>query len=142
MGLLGLGATKEARSTNLSDLLKNGKVGPNGGWPKSLADEFVKHWRVVSHQPNMLSGFSATVFEALDENGAPSGKFVFANRGTEPVVFDAGIGALSDLKTDVFDLSINGLAWNPIIAMYNYLKNIFVPRTSQKPASVLALQAL
>ncbi len=37
-----------------------------GGFSASQADDFIKHWRVVSQQPDTLTGFSATVFQNKD----------------------------------------------------------------------------
>ncbi len=51
------------------------------------AAEFVSHWRVVDHQPETTSGFSATLFQRIDtdpDSGLTAGDYVFANRGTEP----------------------------------------------------------
>lgn len=45
------------------------------------ATEFVKHWKVAHHQGNTAAGYSATLFESLDN----AGEFTFAIRGTEPL---------------------------------------------------------
>lgn len=40
------------------------------GFSASQASEFVLHWRVVDHIPDTINnGFSATVFESLDNLG-------------------------------------------------------------------------
>lgn len=57
------------------------------GFSETQATEFVSKWRVVDHQPNTPTGFSATLFERIDNPG----ELVFAVRGTEP----------SEWRTDV-----------------------------------------
>lgn len=32
-------------------------------FPKTVADEFLNDWDIVAHEPNTLTGFSATLFE-------------------------------------------------------------------------------
>lgn len=51
------------------------------------AAEFVKHWKVAHHQGNTASGYSATLFESLDN----SGEYTFAIRGTELAGHPRGI---------------------------------------------------
>jgi hypothetical protein len=41
---------------------------------------------VVDHQPNTLTGLSATLFERLDASGNGTGEFTLAVRGTEPLL--------------------------------------------------------
>ena len=51
------------------------------------ASELTQHWRVVSHQPNTANGFSATLFQRIDDDpiaGFQAGQYVYAIRGTEP----------------------------------------------------------
>lgn len=108
---------------NLKNLLALKESGPDSGWAAALADEFVKHWRVVSHRPNTSSGFSATLYERLDENENPAGEFVLAPRGTETE-------DIRDLQADVEDLVANGLAWRQIIDLYNYWQEIATPAGS------------
>ncbi len=59
-----------------------------GGFSKSQAAKFVTQWRVVDHQPNTLTGMSATLFERLDSSGNGTGEFTLAVRGTEPSFID------------------------------------------------------
>ncbi|WP_156521221.1 hypothetical protein [Halothiobacillus diazotrophicus] len=54
------------------------------GFSPTQAAEFVTQWRVVDHQPNTLTGLSATLFERLDVSGGVTGEFTLAVRGTEP----------------------------------------------------------
>lgn len=66
--------------------LKDKLVANPDAWPIARADEFIKHWRVVAHQPNtgglLGPGFSGTVFERIDLQLGES-RFVVALRGTE-----------------------------------------------------------
>jgi Ca2+-binding RTX toxin-like protein len=91
-------------------------------WSETQAKEFAKHYRVVHQQPNTASGFSATVFERLSESGAPTGEYIFAARGTEP---SAQFG--QDLGADIGDLVRDGLAWEQIVDLHNYWKQLTTP---------------
>jgi hypothetical protein len=48
------------------------------GFSAALANEFVAHWQVINYQGNTASGFSATLFESLDNPG----QLTLAFRGT------------------------------------------------------------
>lgn len=65
-----------------------GKVLIAEGFSPTQATEFVTQWRVVDHQPNTLTGLSATLFERLDASGNGTGEFTLAVRGTQPDLFD------------------------------------------------------
>ncbi|MDP3088509.1 MAG: hypothetical protein Q8M99_10035 [Methylotenera sp.] len=58
------------------------------GFSDAQAAEFVLHWKVVSQYNNSQylglvgTGFSATVFEKLDNNGAGTGEYSLAIRGS------------------------------------------------------------
>lgn len=50
------------------------------------AEKFVTEWKVISHQPNTATGFSATLFECLVDDparGMSVGKLVISIRSTE-----------------------------------------------------------
>lgn len=119
-----LGNKNEALEKNsLSSALKTEDSGPGGDpWPASLADDFVKHWRVISHRPNTESGFSATLYERLNSAGQPTGQFVLAPRGTEPLAT-----YLADLQADVGDIVGEGLAWRQVVDLFNYWNEISTP---------------
>jgi hypothetical protein len=79
------------------------------------ASEFAEHWRVVHHQSNTESGFSATLFERIDDDplgGFQAGELVYAIRGTEA-------GTIGDISADVGDIMLDGLAINQIVDLYN-----------------------
>ena len=81
------------------------------------ASEFVNHWKVVHHQPDdPISGFSATLFESLDNPGG----FTLAIRGTAGLV---------DINADVGDIVHDGLAVKQIIDLYNYWQRLSTPDT-------------
>lgn len=85
------------------------------------ATEFVNNWRVVHHQQNLTSGFSATLFEYIGNDptsGFTTGELVYAPRGTEGLPsFDLWVADLGDIVTD-------GLALDQIVDMYNDWKRI------------------
>ena len=87
-------------------------------WSGTQATEFLLDYRVIHQQPNTATGFSATLFEKLN-NGVPTGQYVFAARGTEPT---AQFGL--DLAVDIGDLVLDGLAWSQVVDMYNYWKRL------------------
>ncbi len=90
----------------VEDALKDSDL--EGRFSATQAEEFVKHWQVVDHQGNTLSGFSATLFKNKD-----TGKFVYACRGTEGVV------SLDLWSADAGDIVADGLALKQIVDMYN-----------------------
>ncbi|TNC96536.1 MAG: outer membrane adhesin-like protein, partial [Rhodocyclaceae bacterium] len=91
----------------------------DGAFSVAQATEFVTHWRVVNQYtvPSFFgltgSGFSATVFESLDQPG----KYTFAVRGTEPT-------KASDLSADAFGIGGQGIALRQAIDLYNYRKSL------------------
>ncbi len=87
-------------------------------WPEARRDAFAQTWRVVAHQPDMPSGFSATVFERINPQPGES-QYVFAVRGTAGVV---------DLVEDLANLVANGLAWQQTIDMYNWWQELTTPQ--------------
>jgi len=88
------------------------------GLSKTQAFELVKHWRVVDHQPDTGSSFSATLFESLDNPG----EFVFAIRGTA--------GLVDLVAADFTQIVTNGLAIDQIVDMYNYWQRLVAPKDS------------
>ncbi|MEW8495819.1 MAG: hypothetical protein AB2604_18590, partial [Candidatus Thiodiazotropha taylori] len=44
----------------------NGIVDEDKGFSQIQAEDFIRHWRVVDHLPDTSIGFSATVFQGLD----------------------------------------------------------------------------
>jgi hypothetical protein len=49
------------------------------------ADYFIENWKIVSHQPNTSTGFSATLFQHKE-----TGEMVYAPRGTEAGFYQWG----------------------------------------------------
>lgn len=78
-----------------------------GYFSASQAIDFSRTWKVISHQANTESGFSATLFRNRE-----NGKYYYACRGTEDVQNDT-------ILTDVADIVFDGLAINQIVDMYN-----------------------
>ena len=104
------------------------------GWSPSQAGSFLLQYRVIHQQPNTATGFSATLFEKLN-NGVPTGQYVFATRGTEPT---AQFGR--DLAVDIGDLVLDGLAWSQVVDMYNYWKRLTTaPGQSYQQAQLVTI---
>ena len=102
-----------------------------GSFTLAQATDFVAHWRVVSHQPNTTSGFSATVFESLDHPG----QYEFAVRGSENL-FSAS-GAVDWLAADTSDIGGQGIALRQAIDLYNYIQSLKIPQGATYQAAYL-----
>lgn len=109
-GTVGLSGLRDAA---LGEALRTSGV----SWPSSRTGEFIKNWRVVAHQPDTSSGFSGTVFERVNPKSGEE-RYVFAARGTAGIV---------DIAEDLANLVANGLAWQQIIDMYNWWKELSTP---------------
>lgn len=113
-----LGLSTEAALTNPDT---------GAGFSNAQATAFTTHWRVVDQYtaPVVLgvtgSGFSATVFESIDESGNGTTQYTFAVRGTE-----TGLGTVFDdlFATDLADIVADGIAIDQVIEMYNYWKSL------------------
>lgn len=83
----------------------------SSGSSRHLAQTLARDWRVVAHQPNTDSGFSATLFQRVSD-----GEYVMAVRGTELTeawgldVRDADVGGIVN----------DGLAWAQAVDLYNF----------------------
>jgi len=80
----------------------------NRKFSNTQADKFLLSWKVVHHQPNTATGFSATLFESKHNTG----QYVFAARGTAGVIDLVG--------ADILEIVGHGLAYSQITDMYNY----------------------
>ncbi len=96
-----------------------------GYFSASQADSFIEHWRVVDHQANTTFGYSSTLFASKDK---PS-EFVFAMRGTEPILLDG--------MTDIGDIVFDGLAIDQIVDMYNEWQRLNAPSGTPYRAAYL-----
>jgi Ca2+-binding RTX toxin-like protein len=85
-------------------------------------------WKIAHHQPDMLSGFSATLFESREQPG----NFVIAFRGT---------AGLMDLSADIFGIVGDGLAGRQIVDMYNYWQWLYAPAGSDYQVAVYTANA-
>ena len=100
----------------IKDALTDPDLG--GGFSTAQASAFVTHWRVVDqYTASGLfgitdgSGFSATVFESIDNPG----QYSIAMRGT---------AGATDLMADAGDVLTDGLALDQIVDMYNYWQSL------------------
>lgn len=81
------------------------------------ATAFINDWRVVDQYTNSSwgglvgTGFSATVFERLDENGNGTGEYSLAIRGSQ----DA-----ADFIADTKLITTGGVAVSQLVDLYNY----------------------
>jgi len=91
---------------------------PDKGFSTSQAEEFVKHWEVVHHQPDTDSGFSATLFKSKDPNTTQP--YVLAIRGTD--------GNQDLIVTDGLDIVVDGLGIDQIVDLSNYWKRLTTPK--------------
>lgn len=99
--------TKTAVATALQDQ----------GFSESQAAEFVKHWKVVSQYNNSQylglvgTGFSATVFESLDNPG----QFSLSIRGSLDI---------ADFTADTKLIATDGVAVSQLVDLYNYWQSL------------------
>ncbi|MCU7920929.1 MAG: hypothetical protein KZQ95_21615 [Candidatus Thiodiazotropha sp. (ex Epidulcina cf. delphinae)] len=94
----------------------------NKDFSQVQAEDFVTHWRIAHHQPNTDTGFSATIFESLDNPG----DYVFAMRGTEPTA-QWGIDIT---LADIADIGADGIALKQGIDLFNYYQRLIAPSGS------------
>ena len=105
-------------SGDVEAALKNTEDGNN--FSATQAAEFVTHWRVVDHQPETTSGFSATLFQRIDtdpESGLKAGDYVFAIRGTKD---------RADVAADFGDIGGDGIAIAQGVDLLNFLNRLTV----------------
>ncbi len=91
------------------------------GFSATQATEFLKHWTVVSHQPDTANGFSATLFQRNDDDplsGARAGDYVLAIRGSTPN--SAGV----DFRADGGDIFVDGIVLDQLVDTYNYWQRL------------------
>jgi len=94
------------------------------------ATEFVKHWKVVDQYDNSAlgglvgTGFSATVFESLDNPG----HYSLAIRGSQGV---------NDFLADAALIANQGVAISQLVDMYNFWQRAKTPAGSTYQAAVL-----
>lgn len=108
-----------------------------GSFSLSQATEFVANWRVVDQYDNSLwgglvgTGFSATIFERLDENGIGTGIYSLAIRGSQDS---------SDFIADTKLITADGIAVSQMVDMYNYWQ--YMSHTGEYQVAKLATQTL
>ena len=91
------------------------------GFSVIQSEEFTRRWRIIDHQPNTSNGFSATVFEALDEFGNGTGELSLAIRGSEGL-FD--FTSQSDWLSNLGDVGPDGIAIHQAIDLFNYYQRL------------------
>jgi hypothetical protein len=82
------------------------------------ATYFAKHFRVVEQYSVESTGFSATLFERLNDDGTPSDEYHLANRGSGNF-FDPE-ALLTDWLDANVDNGIYGASLNQVIDLVNF----------------------
>ncbi len=100
----------------------------NGKFSSAQAADFVAHWKVVDHVPDLGSGFSATTFEQLDESGNGTGQFNLAIRGSRQLV---------DFAADVALIADQGVAVAQLVDLYNFWQRAQTPAGNSYTSAVL-----
>ncbi|MEN8180787.1 MAG: hypothetical protein ABFS39_19505 [Pseudomonadota bacterium] len=94
-----------------------------GGFSLIQAEDFASDWRVANHLPNTSAGFSATVFESVDNPG----EYTLAIRGTEP-----GAQWGTDLTlADIAVIGADGIALSQAIDLFNYYQQLITAEGQQ-----------
>ena len=113
---------KEVKPKDLADDLIKGNW-HSSKFSKTLADEFVKRWKVVRHIGNTGTGFSGTLFEAIADNpaaGIKKGQQVLSFRSTEFVD-----DALRDSRaTNELEIKEKGFAFGQISDMKEWIDEL------------------
>jgi hypothetical protein len=99
--------------------------------PRDPFGPVAQGFQFLDHQPDELSGFSATTF--LDRT---SGKYVLAIRGT---------AGLADYAEDLNRIGIQGFAGDQMVSLYRYYKRLTTPAgqsVSYNDAEISILQSI
>ncbi|MEW8042619.1 MAG: hypothetical protein AB2776_19470 [Candidatus Thiodiazotropha endolucinida] len=91
---------------------------PDKGFSPIQAELFTDDWEVVHHQPDTDSGFSATLFKSTDASSDQP--YVLAIRGTD--------GYRDLVITDGSDIVVDGLAFDQIVDLWHYWKQLTTPQ--------------
>jgi len=86
------------------------------GMPQTQAEHFASNWRVIDQLPNTSTGFSATVFQSIDD-----GSYVLSIRGTETSPIKDGA---IDWSTNFGDIGGDGIAIAQAIDLFNYYQRL------------------
>lgn len=108
------------------DALTNNSLG--NPFPQKQENYFLENWKIVSHQANTDSGFSATLFK-----NKTTGEFVYAVRGSQ--LSPGSNWDANDAIEDALLLS-KGLAFNQISDLYNDWKKLITPLGESYEAAV------
>jgi pimeloyl-ACP methyl ester carboxylesterase len=114
--------------TNPDDIITALTTG-DGKFSPTQATEFVTHWRVVDHIPDTLTGFSATIFESLDNPG----HYSLAIRGSTPSQL------MTDFIADAQLIFNDGVAAGQLVDLYNFWQRSNAPAGTTYTAARLAL---
>lgn len=109
------------------------------------ASQLLDNWRITDHIPDTASGFSATVFERIDANGAGIGEFTLAISGSEPLSNNnSEVDINSEVWTDWFEANVQGIVGKGIAArqgidLYNYWQSLVTSDGENYKAATLEI---
>lgn len=110
------------RYDKISDLISDGNLGPTQ-MTEVMVSDFEATWKIVTHIPNQISGFSATLLKNKN-----TGEFTLSFRSTESKTEDDG----GDRQRDVYgadsEIAFDGFSFAQIQDMelfYEQIKNGF-----------------
>jgi hypothetical protein len=84
------------------------------GMTSSQAEYFANNFRVIGQQETTTSGFSATLFERLNESGKGTGEFFLSMRGSD------GLSNIIDWTDANLDNVVGAISRNQTIDMLNF----------------------
>jgi hypothetical protein len=103
------------------------------GFSQAQANEFTTHWKLVDQYTATDwggwtdgSGFSATLFESLDNPG----QYSLAIRGSTPS------DVLKDFRDDFDIIATDGIAVQQLVDLYNYWKSLTTSTNSYQAATL------
>lgn len=106
------------RYDKINDLIAQDKLGPTQMTTQMVLD-FESTWQIITHLPNQISGFSATLLQHKT-----TGEFILSFRGTEPKNEDDG----GDRRRDVYgagaEITFDGFSFAQIQDMEEFYKQI------------------
>jgi len=106
------------RYDKINDLIAEDKLGPTQMTDRMVLD-FEASWEIITHLPNQISGFSATLLKHKT-----TGEFTLSFRGTEPKNEDDG----GDRRRDVFganaEITFDGFSFAQIQDMEEFYRQI------------------
>ena len=135
---------------NIKFIMTTSKDKGGSGLPEFFAELVTKNYKVIAHYKDRVendwfdidnlfdnfkkayakeSGFSATLFQAND-NAVNKGEYILAIRGT---------AGFKDLAADIGDIAGDGIAYEQVIDLYNFYKQLTTEKGQPYDAVVIVL---